>query len=148
MSVGNKIREARQVAGFTQDELAKATGVSRNTVSRWEHGKSIPSIEDIEKIALVLDVPTDSFNQSSSNDYENKELIVAYNIEELRLELMAERKLRRKDIRLFFIAIICIVLFFVFFCFIYFNMSEWRNPNTPEEPVRVVEYIYKEKGTR
>ena len=40
---GRVIRSWRQRAGFTQEELARALGVTFSTVSRWENGHVAPS---------------------------------------------------------------------------------------------------------
>ena len=42
---------------FTQEELAKRIGLSRQALSNIETGKSVPSLKTVVKIAQVLDVP-------------------------------------------------------------------------------------------
>lgn len=54
-----RLKALRVVEGFNQTEFAKALGVTQTTVSAWETGRSIPSAENIKKIAEVLDKPTD-----------------------------------------------------------------------------------------
>ena len=39
----NRIKELRQVNGLTQAEFGKKIGVSQDTISLWEQGKSIPT---------------------------------------------------------------------------------------------------------
>lgn len=39
-SIGDRVRQARQAAGFTQPELAKKVGVSKASVSFWETGET------------------------------------------------------------------------------------------------------------
>lgn len=46
----NRLKEARQAAGMSQEELAEAVGVSRNTISSIETGQFSPTA----KLALVL----------------------------------------------------------------------------------------------
>ena len=53
-SFAQNLTEARQAAGLTQAELADAIHVARNTISGWEHGRSIPGVEVIRKINAVL----------------------------------------------------------------------------------------------
>jgi transcriptional regulator with XRE-family HTH domain len=43
--IGNTIETLRKEKNMTQDELASKLFVSRQAVSKWETGKSIPSIE-------------------------------------------------------------------------------------------------------
>jgi transcriptional regulator with XRE-family HTH domain len=54
--IGSIIKELRKKKGLTQEELAKAVGVSRLTVSMWESGKASPKAEFLKKLAEVLEV--------------------------------------------------------------------------------------------
>lgn len=47
------LKVRRLIAGFTQIEAAKAAGVSRAALSRWEQGKSSPSAEILIKLAAL-----------------------------------------------------------------------------------------------
>ena len=47
----NKIEEIRKEQGILQDEMAKALGVSRQTISSLENGRYNPSIMLAYKIA-------------------------------------------------------------------------------------------------
>ena len=47
----NKIEELRKTKGVRQDELAKAMGVSRQTISSLENGRYNPSIMLAHRIA-------------------------------------------------------------------------------------------------
>ncbi|MGG6242732.1 helix-turn-helix transcriptional regulator [Nodosilinea sp. AN01ver1] len=59
--IGGRIRELRQGYGggdgISQDALAQALGVAKNTISRWETATHRPSIEDLEKLARFFGVP-------------------------------------------------------------------------------------------
>jgi putative transcriptional regulator len=50
----NNIEEYRKDAGFTQEELAKKTGVSRQTIISLEHGRYNPSLALAHKITKAL----------------------------------------------------------------------------------------------
>lgn len=52
--VRNSVREFRADAGMTQDELARAVGVSRQTVIAIEKGNYTPSVLLALKIATVF----------------------------------------------------------------------------------------------
>lgn len=51
--VGESIKLARNKANMTQDDLGKKIGVSRDTIRRWEHGRSDPSVKEVAAIAEV-----------------------------------------------------------------------------------------------
>ena len=57
MTIKNTLPRARKDRGITQEELAERLFVTRQAVSRWETGKTVPSIDMIKLIATVLDVP-------------------------------------------------------------------------------------------
>lgn len=56
----NRIRELREAAGMTQADLADRLQVSVPTVSRWESGVIRPSVENLTKLADVLETSTDA----------------------------------------------------------------------------------------
>lgn len=49
------IRSFRKAKGWTQEQLAKAIGVKRSVVSKYESGSVSPSAATIERIAQALD---------------------------------------------------------------------------------------------
>jgi len=48
------LREARLKAKYTQQRLADALGVTRQAVSEWERGLSVPDINMAKRIAQEL----------------------------------------------------------------------------------------------
>ena len=59
MILAEKIIALRKKAGWSQEELAYQMGVSRQSVSKWESGTSIPDLERILKLSQAFDVSTD-----------------------------------------------------------------------------------------
>ena len=59
MNFGEKIKELRIKNKLTQQDFADKFFVTRQAVSRWEQGISIPSIDVIELIAKEFDVSID-----------------------------------------------------------------------------------------
>ena len=55
-SVGKHIRRLRAARGLTQEQLAEQLFVTRQTVSAWETGKSLPDIAKVEVLANALDL--------------------------------------------------------------------------------------------
>ncbi len=51
MDIGQKLKEKRTALGLSQEDLAKAVGVSRQTVSSWENNRSYPDIGSILKLS-------------------------------------------------------------------------------------------------
>lgn len=52
----NRIKQARNVRGLRQQDLANQIGVSQSTLSHWENGVYEPDLAAIRKIATTLDV--------------------------------------------------------------------------------------------
>ncbi len=69
--IGKRIRLAREIAGFTQENLAEAVDVSRTAVARWESGDIVPNLQHIVDIAMLLNVSTDYLLGVKGSD-ENK----------------------------------------------------------------------------
>jgi len=58
-AIGDRVREARKRRGFTQDDLARAAGVSRSLIRKLEqHEVNDTRLETAHKIAAALGVPT------------------------------------------------------------------------------------------
>lgn len=50
------IKKARQAAGLSQKELAKALGVSDKTISAYETGRAMPPSSTLAQIAKITDM--------------------------------------------------------------------------------------------
>ncbi len=55
MSVGQRITELRTWRNMSQNQLAKAMEVSRQAVSKWETGQSVPDAAKMLRLADILD---------------------------------------------------------------------------------------------
>ena len=63
--------ELRKLNGMSQDELADRIGVSRQTVSKYETGESLPDIEKCKRIAEVFSVSMDDLINYERNNKNN-----------------------------------------------------------------------------
>lgn len=59
MDIGTKIKDARVVAKLTQEQVADALGVSRQTISNWENGKTYPDIVSVIKMSDLYSISLD-----------------------------------------------------------------------------------------
>lgn len=55
MSVGDRISELRNEKNLSQNQLAKLMEVSRQAVSKWETGQSVPDSLNLIKLADILE---------------------------------------------------------------------------------------------
>ncbi len=63
--VSQKIKNARALKGFSQQELADLIGVSKQMISKYEKGESIPSSPNLLKLGKSLKVKIDYFFKPS-----------------------------------------------------------------------------------
>lgn len=56
MDVNNILRELRTKKGLSQGELAEKVYVTRQAVSRWEKGETVPSTETLKLLSKLFDV--------------------------------------------------------------------------------------------
>jgi len=59
LNIGIKIQEYRVKNGFSQEMLAENLGVSRQSISKWELGQSLPEIDKIITMSKLFCVTTD-----------------------------------------------------------------------------------------
>lgn len=59
MNMADRIQYLRKSKGISQEELADKVGVSRQAVSKWESGQSMPDLEKIIIMSDYFDVTTD-----------------------------------------------------------------------------------------
>ena len=57
--LSQRIRELRCLRGWSQVELAKRLGLTKQTVSNWENDNIQPSIEMLMRLSRVFCVSTD-----------------------------------------------------------------------------------------
>lgn len=57
MGTGDRIRYERAIWGWTQDELAEATGIDRTKITRIELGDRVVKADELAMFAAVLQVP-------------------------------------------------------------------------------------------
>lgn len=59
MILADKIIKLRKQNGWSQEELAEQLGISRQSVSKWENGTSIPDLDKIIRMSGLFGVSTD-----------------------------------------------------------------------------------------
>ena len=59
--ISQKITNARALKGFSQQELADMIGVSKQMISKYERGESIPTSSNLLKLGKSLKVKIDYF---------------------------------------------------------------------------------------
>lgn len=53
------LKNARKTKGLKQEELAKMIFTTRQSISNWENGKKIPTLENVNRLSEILDISMD-----------------------------------------------------------------------------------------
>ena len=59
MNIGNKIKNAREENKLTQTQASESLMVSRQTISNWENGKSLPDILSVIRMSELYQISLD-----------------------------------------------------------------------------------------
>ena len=66
----NVLKQLRTKRGWTQEDLAKRLGVSKNAVANWEQGARIPKLDKLDEIAKFFNVDVNYLlGEGQENDY-------------------------------------------------------------------------------
>jgi len=68
ISLGARIKQARDAAGLTQEALADRVGVGAAMVSRWEGGLRLPPVDRLVLIARVTETTVDHLTETMEVD--------------------------------------------------------------------------------
>ncbi len=90
------LKTLRKQKGMTQEELASRLHVVRQTVSKWEQGRSVPDADLLVRLAEVLETTVAVLLGSPVEEPEDKDAL-AQALERLN-ETMAERNRRSRRI--------------------------------------------------
>jgi putative transcriptional regulator len=65
-TITNRVKELRIALGWTQEQLAQAAGVSRQSINSIERNRYVPSLELALIFARIFSCPTDQIFQLES----------------------------------------------------------------------------------
>ena len=74
-SIAKKISALRKDKGLSQEELAEALFVSRQTVSKWERGQSLPDADNITSMCAFFGVSADELLGCSTTTSQPSEAV-------------------------------------------------------------------------
>ena len=71
MSFADNLIELRKLNNLSQEDIAEKIGVSRQTLSKYETGESLPDIERCKMLADLFGVSMDDLISYEKNDSDN-----------------------------------------------------------------------------
>jgi transcriptional regulator with XRE-family HTH domain len=85
MKLGDNIQFFRKKEKLSQEELAEKCNVSRQAVTKWEAGESIPSIEKLITLTEIYDVSLDELVGIAENNSYSKlmKLVKEFAVEDI-----------------------------------------------------------------
>lgn len=69
MAFNERLREARNAKGYTQEQLGNLVGVAKSTIAGYESGNSQPDISRINELMRALDVDANYLWQDEMSDF-------------------------------------------------------------------------------
>ena len=60
MEISEIIKENRKLKNLSQEELAKELHISRQSISKWETGKSLPTTDQLILLSEIFDCSLDT----------------------------------------------------------------------------------------
>ncbi|MGI6563345.1 MAG: helix-turn-helix transcriptional regulator [Clostridia bacterium] len=55
-NIGQNIKRFREEKKMTQEQLAEQMNVTRQAVSNWENGKTLPNIDTLFRLSLIFEI--------------------------------------------------------------------------------------------
>ncbi|WP_416232325.1 helix-turn-helix transcriptional regulator [Clostridium kluyveri] len=59
MLLGEKLLDLRKKEGLSQEDVADKLGVSRQTVSKWETGQTVPELAKVKLLSQLYNISYD-----------------------------------------------------------------------------------------
>jgi len=73
MKIGTQLQKQRKLHGMSQDELASKLHISRQSVSKWENGATLPSFSNVVAISELFELSLDELIKGDTDLMEKLE---------------------------------------------------------------------------
>ncbi len=75
MSFGSSLFQARKKSGLSQENVAEKLGVSRQTISKWETGETLPDIRQSKGLAMLYHMTLDELIEYDFDEQQAQQMI-------------------------------------------------------------------------
>ena len=75
MSFASGLYHARKKSGLSQEDVAGKLGVSRQTISKWETGETLPDIRQSKWLAVLYHITLDELVEYDFDEQQAREMI-------------------------------------------------------------------------
>lgn len=108
--LNENIKTIRKAKGLSQEELAIKLNVVRQTVSKWEHGLSVPDSEMLVSLSEVLETPVSTLLGETVIEPQADDLkAISEKLEIINLQLARSKAARRKALHWLLIALCAVI---------------------------------------
>ena len=107
MSIAEQIKQKREELNMTQEELAEQLDISRQAVSKWERGESIPDLPTLVQLAELFDITVNDLLEDPDALPETTGKV------EQAMGKMAEKALKRKADKRVILGLSSLITWFV-----------------------------------
>lgn len=112
--LSENIKTIRKSKGLSQEELAVKLNVVRQTISKWEQGRSVPDSDLLISISEVLETPVSTLLGENIAESKPDELkVISEKLEVINLQLAQRRTMRRKIVH-WLLILLCAVIVIIF----------------------------------
>ena len=92
MKFGENLYSLRKNAKMSQEKLAEAVGVSRQSVSKWENGESYPEMENMLKLCEIFHCKLNDLVHEDMQDIDSLD-------EEIKMSVVKLEKGKQKKLK-------------------------------------------------
>lgn len=75
MSFASGLYHARKKSGLSQEDVAGKLGVSRQAISKWETGETLPDIRQSKRLAVLYHITLDELVEYDFDEQQAREMI-------------------------------------------------------------------------
>lgn len=75
MSFASGLYHARKKSGLSQENVAEKLGVSRQTISKWETGETLPDIRQSKRLAVLYHITLDELVEYDFDEQQARQMI-------------------------------------------------------------------------
>ena len=117
--IGKFILKLRKEKGYSQNDLAAIIPISRQAISKWERGVTIPDSSTLIRLSEIFSV---SINDLLKGGLESKE-----SLEDIALKMVDDANEKRKKMRLYVLISSSIIGLLLLLFFFYYFVNSYNN---------------------
>lgn len=123
MSFSEKLIKLRKQHGFSQEELGYKLNVTRQTVSKWELGQTVPEMNKLISLSQIYGISLDELTNEDELNVDN-----TTKKDDIKIETENKNKTKDKDLRKILIPLIIVLIVIALILGIY-KISNFRTVN-------------------